>query len=178
MSQHYQTRRHNVGVRRLDHNVGVRRLHLLVDRIAASELFARYGPRIVPGVDRFLFRLSGGRVILARARLPALMLTTTGRRSGEPRRAPIACLPEDGGSFLVVGSNFGGESHPAWTANLLAEPHATVSYRARTFEVEAVLLDDDERALVWDRLVEMFPNFRSYEERAGRRLRVFRLTPV
>ena len=114
----------------------------------------------------------------ARGGVPSLMLTTTGHRSGELRQAPLACLPDDDGTFLVVGSNFGRERHPAWTANLLADPKATVGYQRRTIPVVASMLDDEQRAAIWDRLVDVFPNFDEYEDRSGRALRVFRLTPV
>src|SRR6187200_1585279 len=89
-----------------------------VQRVAGSPGFARVAPRVVPPVDRFLSRITGGRLVLSQALVPSLVLTTTGRRSGQPRAAPLACLPDDDGSFLVVGSNFGRQHHPAWTFNL------------------------------------------------------------
>jgi deazaflavin-dependent oxidoreductase (nitroreductase family) len=148
-----------------------------VDWLSGTTAFAAVAPRIVPRVDRMLFRLTGGRFMTADARMSGLMLTTTGHRSGEPRATPLGCLPDDG-TFLVVGSNFGRSHHPAWTTNLLANPHATVGYRRRTIPVVASMLDDAQRAEIWDRLLEEFPNFDEYQDRSGRTLRVFRLTPV
>jgi deazaflavin-dependent oxidoreductase (nitroreductase family) len=74
-----------------------------------------------------------------------------------------------------VASNFGRERHPAWSANLLAEPKATASYRGRTFPVTARLLDEDEKKAIWPQLLKMWPNYDRYEERSGRDIRVFRL---
>ena len=93
--------------------------------MAGSALFARIGPHVVPYVDRFVHRITGGRVVTSQLFVDSLVLTTIGRKSGEPREAPLACAREAAGSWLVVGSNFGKEHHPAWTANLLANPEAT-----------------------------------------------------
>jgi deazaflavin-dependent oxidoreductase (nitroreductase family) len=159
-------------------DVGVDPIRRFVDWLSGTSAFVAVAPMIVPRVDRFLFRVSGGRFMSANARMPGLMLTTKGHRSGELRQAPLACLPYDDGTFLVVGSNFGRERHPAWTTNLLAEPKATVGYQRRIIPVVASMLDDAERDAIWDRLVDFFPNFDEYEDRSGRALRVFRLTPV
>ncbi|HEU5152265.1 MAG TPA: nitroreductase family deazaflavin-dependent oxidoreductase [Iamia sp.] len=147
-------------------------------KVAGSAAFAKVGPRVVPPIDRVLHRLTGGRVLLSRALLPGLVLTTTGRRSGEPRPSPLMCVPEPEGTFLVVGSNFGRERHPAWTGNLLAEPRATVSYGRRDIPVTAELLEGDARAEAWDRALRIWPPFTAYQARVDRELRVFRLHPT
>ena len=149
----------------------------VVQRVAGSSGFRRVAPTILPPLDRFVNRITGGRVLLAAAMLPSLVLTTTGAKSGQPRKAPLACLPQDDGSILVVGSNFGQERHPAWTANLLANPDATIVYKRRTMSVQAHLLSDDEKAQVWPALTKAWPTFDRYVEVSGRNLRVFRLTP-
>jgi deazaflavin-dependent oxidoreductase (nitroreductase family) len=146
-------------------------------RMAATPVFAQVAPLVVPPLDRTLHRLTGGRFIVGRLLVPSLVLTTTGRRSGEPRDAPLACLPADGG-WYVVGSNFGRAHHPAWTGNLIATPEATVSFQGRTTEVVARQLSEEDRAKVWPRLVAVWPLYDTYEDRAGRGLRVFHLTPA
>jgi deazaflavin-dependent oxidoreductase (nitroreductase family) len=105
------------------------------------------------------------------------VLEATGAQSDRTRTTPLACLPEDDGSFLVVGSNFGRERHPAWTANLRAHPEATVTFRGRRVPVTARQLDGDEKAAVWPRLTAVWPNYDRYTEVSGRDLRVFRLEP-
>lgn len=148
-------------------------------RLASAPWFARIGPKVVPPVDRVLNRLSGGRVMLPAIVLPSMVLTTTGRRTGLPRETPLICLPEADGSFVVVGSNFGRDHHPAWTANLLDEPKAVVRYQGRRIPVTGRLLEDAERTEVWPRLVRVWSVYDTYVERADRRqLRVFRLTPA
>ena len=108
---------------------------------------------------------------------PVLLITTTGRNSGLPRTVPIATFPH-GDDLVVVGSNFGRDAHPAWTANLKANPRATVTFRGRTRPVQATLLSPDEKAAVWPRLTAVWPNYDRYTEVSGRDLRVFRLVPT
>ncbi len=146
-------------------------------RAATSPAFRKVGPKVVPRLDRFLHRVTGGRVIVSRLMVPSLVLTTTGARSGQARDTPLACVPDDDGGWWVVGSNFGQERHPAWTANLLAEPNALVSYRARTTPVRADLLSAEQKAAVWPRLTATWPAFDDYVESSGRDLRVFHLVP-
>ncbi|TDE25027.1 nitroreductase family deazaflavin-dependent oxidoreductase [Actinomadura sp. 6K520] len=146
-------------------------------RISGAEWFSRVGPKVVPPVDRALHKATGGRLLLSQFLVPSLVLTTTGAVSGLPRRTPLACLPDDDGGFFVVGSNFGREKHPAWTGNLLKNPEAEVSFQGRTVPVTARLLDDAERAAVWPRLIQVWPVYDRYVERADRQLRIFRLAP-
>ncbi|MFI0372521.1 nitroreductase family deazaflavin-dependent oxidoreductase [Actinomadura sp. 1N219] len=160
-------------------------------RISGAEWFSRVGPKVVPPIDRTLHRLTGGRFLLGQLLVPSLVLTTTGAVSGLPRHTPLACLPDpapapapaprtgtgtDGG-WYVVGSNFGREKHPAWTGNLLKHPEAEISFQGRAIPVTAHLLDDEERAAIWPRLIAVWPVYDRYVERTTRQLRIFRLTP-
>ena len=148
-----------------------------MQKMATSSWFRKVGPKVVPPMDRVLNRLTGGRVVVSSLLVPSMVLTTTGRKSGEPRACPLACMP-DGDGWFVVGSNFGRDHHPAWTGNLIAEPRATVTYRGATVPVEAVLLDDTAKAEVWPRLVALWPAYDTYVEVSGRNIRVFRLAPA
>jgi deazaflavin-dependent oxidoreductase (nitroreductase family) len=149
----------------------------VAQRISGTAWFAKVAPTFVPRLDRALHRVSGGRLLLGQYLVPSIVLTTTGHRSGLPRQVPLACMPEPDGSFVVVGSNFGREKHPAWTANLLRDPKAEVGYRGRTIPVTARLLEGAERTEVWPRLLQVWPVYDKYVERSGRELRVFRLSP-
>jgi deazaflavin-dependent oxidoreductase (nitroreductase family) len=155
-----------------------RTLGPVFQRISGSAWFATVGPHIVPPLDKALHRISGGRFLLGQALLPVLMLTTTGAVSGRPRQAPLACLPEPDGGWIVVGSNFGRGEHPAWTGNLLEHPKAEVSFRGRDTPVTAHLLEGTERAEIWPRLLQIWPVYDTYMQRAGRELRIFRLAPA
>ena len=146
----------------------------LTAKVAGSPQFAAVAPKIVPRVDRVLNHVTGGRFVLSSALLPSLVLTTTGAKTGQKRTTPLATKPE-GDGWYVVGSNFGREKHPAWTANLIAHPEAEVSFKGRTTPVRAHLLTAEEKAEEWPRLVRFWPNYDVYVERSGRDLRVFRL---
>ncbi|MCD0448596.1 nitroreductase family deazaflavin-dependent oxidoreductase [Actinocorallia sp. API 0066] len=149
----------------------------LFQRISGAGWFAKVGPKVVPRLDRALHRATGGRVMLSQALVPTLYLTTTGAKSGQPRVTPLLCMPEDGG-WIVVGSNFGQEKHPAWTANLLKTPNATVEFRKHVHKVTGTLLEGTERTETWNRLNAVWPVFNRYQSRVDRDLRVFRLTPI
>jgi deazaflavin-dependent oxidoreductase (nitroreductase family) len=148
-----------------------------VQRISGTAWFARVAPPVVPRLDRALNRISAGRLLAGQYLVPSIVLTTTGHRTGRTRRAPLACVPEPDGSFVVAGSNFGRENHPAWTDNLLRTPTAGVGHRGRQIAVTARLLDGAERAAAWERLVEVWPVYDRYADRSAREPRVFRLTP-
>jgi deazaflavin-dependent oxidoreductase (nitroreductase family) len=148
----------------------------VVVKLSGTKTFMRIGPKVVPHLDRALHKASGGRIIMSGGMLPSLMLTATGAKSGQQRTTPLATKPE-GDHWYVVGSNFGRDSHPAWTANLIANPDAEVSFKARDTPVRAHLLTAEEKAELWPRLVTFWPNYDVYTERSGRDLRVFRLDP-
>jgi deazaflavin-dependent oxidoreductase (nitroreductase family) len=152
------------------------KLGRLVVKVSGTKTFMRFGPKLVPHLDRALHKVSGGRIILSAGMLPSLVLTATGAKSGQQRRTPLATKPE-GDGWYVVGSNFGRDAHPAWTANLIANPDAEVSFKARDTAVRAHLLTAEEKAELWPRLVKFWPNYDVYTERSGRDLRVFRLDP-
>ena len=127
-------------------------------------------------VDSAVQRWSGGRLSPMRlAGLTSVLLTTTGRRTGLPRSTPLLAVP-DGGSLILIGSNFGRPGHPAWSANLKTNPEATVHLRGHAFPVTATLLADDERATAWATATKVWPAFDIYAARAGREIRVFRVS--
>ena len=148
-----------------------------MQKMAAAPWFRKVGPKVVPPLDRALHRLTGGRVLLSQMLVPSMVLTTTGRKSGLPRPSPLACVPDGDGGWWVVGSNFGQEAHPAWTANLIADSNATVSSGGETVDATATLLTDEEKAEVWPKLIAVWPAYDEYVKASGRNIRVFHLTP-
>ncbi|MDM7830793.1 nitroreductase/quinone reductase family protein [Cellulomonas edaphi] len=146
-------------------------------RLGRTRWFARLG-RAVSGFDRRLQKRTGGRwSVLGRPTLPQLILTTTGRRSGQPREA-VLLYAAVGADWVVIGSNWGQEHHPAWSLNLLEHPAATVTLAGVATPVTAHLADTDERARLMPILLEVWPGYDDYAARSGRDLRVFVLRPV
>jgi len=150
-------------------------LSSLLRRAGRAEWFARVARPLVP-LDRALGRLSRGRfVAFGLPGLPSLLITTTGRRSGEPRSNPLLYAP-DGQAFVVLGSNWGQRHHPAWTANLLAHPEAMVTVDGERIPVRARLVTGAERARLRELMLGIWPGYAGYERRSGGRdLRLFRL---
>lgn len=138
------------------------------------------GQWLVPVFDRMLDKLSGGRFAASDilAALPPLWLTTTGARSGQPRRHALYGIPIDG-DLAVIGSNFGQESNPAWVHNLLACPDAYVSYQERSVGVSARLATTVEQAEVWSAASRIYVGYAKYRKRAAHRdFKVFVLEPA
>ncbi|WP_149825047.1 nitroreductase/quinone reductase family protein [Streptomyces tailanensis] len=147
-----------------------------VQKVSSAPAFARVAPYVIPALDRAAHRVTRGRVLLSAQLLPGVVLTAIGAKSGVPHRTPLACMPEEGGgSWLLVGSNFGRTDHPAWTGNLLAHPDAEISWKGRDIPVTAHLLEGEERAAAWKELLRFWPPYSTYQARVEREIRVFRI---
>lgn len=148
----------------------------VVQKVSSTRGFAKVAPHVIPALDRAVHRITRGRVLLSAQMLPGVVLTSTGARSGLPRRTPLACMPEEPGrTWILIGSNFGREGHPAWTANLLAHPDAEVSWKGADIPVTATLLTGQERAAVWKTALAFWPPYATYQARIEREIRLFRI---
>ena len=127
-------------------------------------------------VDRWLGKLTGGRIV-AVGMAPALLLTTTGRRSGLARTVPLQYV-RDGDDFVVIASNWGNQNDPSWAWNLATDPRAQVTLDGHTIPVRAAETTDPDRERLWRSIVGQWPGYERYRQSAPhRRLRIFRLTP-
>ncbi|KQZ83084.1 hypothetical protein ASD56_12155 [Microbacterium sp. Root166] len=154
-------------------------VRILVSPLTRTRLFRRVlGPLLLPPVERFVSWLSRGRVQVSGLLVPSLVLHTVGAKSGEPRDAPLMYCPDGRGRAIVAGTNFAGQRHPAWTANLLAHPDAAITVRGKRMAVRASPVPDDERDAVWARIEQQWPGYRNYERESGRTVRLFILQPV
>jgi deazaflavin-dependent oxidoreductase (nitroreductase family) len=134
-------------------------------------------PRIGPRLHRFAYRATAGRVGGTKRGVPVALLTTTGRRSGEPRTTPVMVLA-DGERHLTVGSNAGFAPSPAWLLNLLADPRATLRLRGSELHVVARVLEGSERAACWERLIAHNPLYEDFQSRTARQTAVVALEPA
>lgn len=159
----------------------------LVRDTMANRLFRKIGPtkpfialyrRLGPKIDPWLMRTTGGRIATRVYGFPALLLLTTGAKTGQPRTTPLL-YARDGADFLIVGTNFGTEHHPAWTGNLMKTPAAAIVIGEDTLPVEAELVDDATFARVWPRFTAVYEGYDTYLERlTHRKPRMFRLRVV
>lgn len=131
--------------------------------------------QIAPRVDPPLLRLTGGRVSSVYP-VPVMLLTTTGAKTGKPRTLPLVYL-DDGDAIILIASNYGRTSHPAWYRNLVANPKVEVlaGKKSGTYSASEIT-DAAERDRVWDLALDMYAGYGDYEGRAGdRTIRLVRL---
>src|SRR5438552_2330074 len=131
--------------------------------------------RMVRGMMRMaagVYRMTGGR-----SSRNALLLTTVGARSGEPRVASLRRFDDGEGRWLIVASKGGSAKHLAWIHNLARNPDKVLIEIGRDrYAVTPELLHGAERAAAWDRIVAEAPQFAGYLEKTDREIPVVRLT--
>jgi deazaflavin-dependent oxidoreductase (nitroreductase family) len=123
-----------------------------------------------------LYRLSGGRIGGMVGRAPVLLLTTTGRRSGQQRTAPVVYLA-DGANVVVIDTNAGNARVPAWSLNLKAKPEGEVELGRKHYPVRARIAAGEERDELWRRHNEQYSGFDDYEAKLDREISVIVLEP-
>lgn len=134
-------------------------------------------PRLSAVLHREVLRRSGGRIAATKRGIPVGLLTTTGRRSGQPRTVPLMFLP-DGDAALVVAANSGQDRAPAWLGNLRSCPEAAFRRPGEAERaVRARVLDAGERARRWPELVRHNPLWGVFGSSTDRVLEVVALEP-
>jgi F420H(2)-dependent quinone reductase len=123
-----------------------------------------------------LYRATGGRIGGRVNRAPVLLLTTTGRKSGQKRTAPIVYL-RDGENVVVINTNAGNARVPAWSLNLKANPEAEVEVGRRRYPARARIAEGEERTDLWRKHNEQYAGFDDYQEKLDRKALVFVLEP-
>ncbi|WP_030455174.1 nitroreductase family deazaflavin-dependent oxidoreductase [Herbidospora cretacea] len=106
----------------------------------------------------------------------ALVLTTVGRKTGQPRTTPVGWFPGPDGTWLIVASAAGAAGNPAWYYNLAAHPdQVRVELDGKAYDVTAEQLHGAEREQAWRDIVARSPRFAEYQEKTDRQLPVIRL---
>lgn len=137
------------------------------DWFLASRAGSAIGRRTAHHVDRVLLRLSRGHVSLAFG-MPALMLATTGAKSGRERSVPLLYIRHDD-AVVVIGTRWGSTKHPGWHYNLQANPRARVRVKGKWRDVTARLATPEERERIWPQAVRVYPGYDKYLPRVGGR---------
>jgi deazaflavin-dependent oxidoreductase (nitroreductase family) len=152
-------------------------LHRVLQVLGPTRWFAALYRRLGPKLDPWLFRVTGGRIATRWYGFPSLLLITIGAKTGLKRTSPLLYV-RDGDDFVVVGTNFGTEHHPAWTANLLKTPAAAIVVGKDTLAVSATLLDRAAFDRLWPKFTAVYGGYRVYLARlSGREPRMFLLHP-
>jgi deazaflavin-dependent oxidoreductase (nitroreductase family) len=110
--------------------------------------------------------------------VPSLLLTTTGRKSGEKYLFPLF-YGQAGDSYFVIASKGGAPEHPGWYRNLLANPEVEIQVGTAKMRARARTATGEERVRLWKQAVEFFPPYADYQRKsAGREIPVVVLDPV
>ncbi|MCW2671902.1 MAG: hypothetical protein JWP14_491 [Frankiales bacterium] len=131
------------------------------------------------GVHRVALRLTGGRFGWNLLGMPVVELTTTGRKSGQPRTVMLTSPLQEGSTFVVVASRGGDDNPPAWLLNIEAAGDVQVAtnggepkpYRARVATAE-------ERARMWPLVTADHTNYAGYQKKTSREIPLVLLTPA
>jgi deazaflavin-dependent oxidoreductase (nitroreductase family) len=108
---------------------------------------------------------------------PLLIMTSTGAKSGLPRRS-LLTLSGDGGDYVVAGTAGGSPKAPSWIHNLRPNPRVTIEVGTQTFDATASIAEGPERDRLWEQHVAALPWFAAYPEQTGRVIPLARLTPI
>jgi F420H(2)-dependent quinone reductase len=132
--------------------------------------------RLIGRLHGWLWRLTRGRFVAGIGAAPFLLLTSKGRKTGQPRTTPLLYL-QDGGDLIVIASFGGNDLHPAWYRNLEDCPEAEVMIRGERWRVTSHQLSTEEKQRIWPRLVKLYPQFEIYQQRTSREIPLLRLIP-
>ena len=123
-----------------------------------------------------LYESSGGTqgTTLRDTGLPVVIMTNRGVRSGKLRKTPVMRVEHDG-RYLAVASQGGAPTHPAWYANLVADPHVELQDGPAKQDMTVRELEGPEREQWWERAVAAFPRYAEYQRTTGREIPVFLL---
>lgn len=111
------------------------------------------------------------------AMVPTLLLTTTGRKSGEKFIFPLF-YGKVGGSYIVVASKGGAPEHPGWYRNLVANPDVEIQVGTAKIQARARTAVGDERTRLWEKALSFWPPYADYQRKTEREIPVVVLDPV
>jgi deazaflavin-dependent oxidoreductase (nitroreductase family) len=101
-----------------------------------------------------------------------LILTTTGRKSGDERSTPLIYQPTDDGGYAIVASKGGDDHPPAWFLNLQEHPEVDVQIKADRFKARARVAGPDEKPALWKKMVATWPAYDEYQQQTDREIPV------
>lgn len=145
-------------------------VYLAYGELAVNRQFSR--------IHRWLLRRNRGRGAIRRLLgLDAILVTTTGRKTGEPRTVPLGAV-RDGDRWLVIGSNAGHDRPPAWALNMAADPDVRVDAGAGFMPFQAHPAVGEEADRLWPRVLSIYPGYADYQARTQRKIPLFVLEPA
>jgi deazaflavin-dependent oxidoreductase (nitroreductase family) len=126
-----------------------------------------------------VLRISGGRLGWEAARMPVLQLTTTGRKTGQPRSVMLTSPLQVGTTLVVVASRGGDDEHPAWFLNLRDNPEVEVTMKGGLKQaMRARVATPEERARLWPQVTADHQNYAGYQTKTKREIPLVLLEPA
>jgi deazaflavin-dependent oxidoreductase (nitroreductase family) len=144
---------------------------LSVDKLKLKDTLSR----AATFVHREVYKRTGGKVGAKIGSTTMGLLTTTGRKSGQPRTTPLNCMP-DGDRWLLVASYGGDDRDPQWFKNLQAQPEATLQIGSETFPVRATVATPEEKKTLWPKVVAAYNGYDGYQRKTSRDIPLVVLT--
>jgi deazaflavin-dependent oxidoreductase (nitroreductase family) len=130
-------------------------------------------------IHRGLLKMSGGRVGWQASNMPVIELTTTGRKSGQPRSVMLTSPLQEGTAYVIVASRGGDDHHPAWFLNLRDNPDVEVSVKGEPKRrMRARIASPEERARLWPRVTADHKNYAGYQTKTEREIPLVLLEPA
>jgi deazaflavin-dependent oxidoreductase (nitroreductase family) len=129
-------------------------------------------------IHRLLLKGTGGRVGWSFSGMPVLELTTTGRKSGQPRSTMLTSPFQEDSTFVIVASRGGDDHHPAWFLNIESNPNVMVKRGPGAPEpMTAEVANAEDRARIWPVIAEKYRNYAGYQKKTDREIPLVLLRP-
>ena len=130
-------------------------------------------------VHRGVLKLSFGKLGWSAGSMPVLELTTTGRKSGEPRAVMLTSPLQEGATIVIVASRGGDDQHPAWFLNLRDDPQVQVAFKGAAKQpMTATIASAEERERMWPLVTEKYKNYAGYQTKTEREIPLVLLNPT
>jgi deazaflavin-dependent oxidoreductase (nitroreductase family) len=126
--------------------------------------------KLMTGLHEGVFRATKGRTLNTLMGMPVLLVTTTGRKTHEPRSVMLTTPLIDDDRIVLVASNGGSDQHPAWYHNVCADPQVTVLHDGAEHRLHAHVADEAEHDELWPLVKDRYPGYAWYQDKTDRRL--------
>lgn len=135
--------------------------------------------KMMNGAHRVLLKVSFGKLGWKMGPMPVLELTTTGRKSGQPRTVMLTSPVQQGDDIVIVASKGGEDTHPAWFLNLRDRPDVEVAFGGKAAApYVARVLDDAERDALWPQVEQTYKGYAGYQKKTDRKIPLVVLSPT
>src|SRR4051794_2347157 len=130
-------------------------------------------------VHKLVLKVSGGRLGGNLLHMPVVELTTTGRKSGQPRTVMLTSPLQEGQTIVIVASKNGDDNHPAWFLNIREDPDVKVAMNGESpRRYHARIPEGEERARLWQRVITDHDNYAGYQNKTNREIPLVLLEPA